>query len=100
MRLLNEEKKKNVNLSLAEELNLIEEEVYQIRDFLDDAKNYARKDILAKEKERLAILSSYLTNYLNDADIQKLLIAVGVGPNTNEIAGDKAVGKLLFIDYR
>lgn len=81
--LTNAEKEKREELSDAEELAVVQKELKQTRQALAEAEKVGRLDNAEVEKQKIAIIESYLPKMLTADEIQALLKENGVTSGMN-----------------
>ena len=74
------EKENNVTLDEADELTYIQKELKQVRDSLAQTPSN-REDLIAQEKQKIAILESYLPKQMDEEQIKEAILKItrGIG---------------------
>lgn len=69
------EKENNVTLDEADELTYIQKELKQVRDSLAQTPSN-REDLIAQEKQKIAILESYLPKQMDEEQIKEAILKI------------------------
>ena len=89
------EKEKRAELTDGEELAVLQKELKQTRQSLSEAEKVGREDIVELEKQKIAILESYLPQMMTEAEIRQLLADNGVVSGTNMGVAMKTIKPLV-----
>lgn len=79
----NAEKEKGTELTEVEVLAVVQKELKQTRQSLSEAKKANRQDIVELEKEKVALIESYLPKMLTEVEIRTILQENGVTSGMN-----------------
>ncbi|AJD93517.1 hypothetical protein JMA_42000 (plasmid) [Jeotgalibacillus malaysiensis] len=93
--LTNAEKEKRAELTDAEELAVLQKELKQTRQSVSEAEKVGREDIVELEKQKIAILESYLPQMMTETEIRQLLADNGVVSGTNMGVAMKTIKPLV-----
>lgn len=79
----NAEKEKGAELTEVEVLAVVQKELKQTRQSLSEAEKANRQDIVELEKEKVALIESYLPKMLTEVEIRTILQENGVTSGMN-----------------
>lgn len=79
----NAEKVKKAPLIEAEEIEVVQRELKQTKDFLAEAKNLHRADSIQDAEAKIAIIYHYLPKQLSEDEVRAILVSLGVTKGIN-----------------
>jgi len=77
------EKEKGTPLTEAEELQIVQRELKQTKQTLQEAEKANRADLVEQEKEKIAVIESYLPKLLSEDEVMEKLKELGIGSGMN-----------------
>lgn len=94
------EKENNVTLDEADELTYIQKELKQVRDSLAQTPSN-REDLIAQEKQKIAILESYLPKQMDEEQIKEAILKIIDENNLEKSKKSQGViMKTMMADYK
>lgn len=94
------EKENNVTLDEADELTYIQKELKQVRDSLAQTPSN-REDLIAQEKQKIAILESYLPKQMDEEQIKEAILKIISDNNLEKSKKSQGViMKTMMADYK
>lgn len=79
-------------LTEEEELKVVQRELKQTKQSLEEGEKAGREDIIAAEKEKIAVIENYLPKQLTAEEIQELIPTLGI---TKDTPMGQAVGAVM-----
>ena len=94
------EKENNVTLDEADELTYIQKELKQVRDSLAQTPSN-REDLIAQQKQKIAILESYLPQQMDEEQIKEAILKIIDENNLEKSKKSQGViMKTMMADYK
>lgn len=94
------EKENNVTLDEADELTYVQKELKQVRDSLAQTPSN-REDLIAQEKQKIAILESYLPKQMDEEQIKEAILKIIDENNLEKSKKSQGViMKTMMADYK
>lgn len=79
----NQEREKRSPLTEAEELQIVQRELKQTKQALQEAEKANRADLVEQEKEKIAVIESYLPKLLTEDEVVEKLKELGISSGMN-----------------